>query len=101
MCLTVVQVRADRIAAAQARLDDGLSVDDLAGAVEGAELVADPSQGCYAEVEPRRRAAGRPPPVPGRGDAGASCSLDDGAGGVTGYAYRLESRRDPVVLGGP
>lgn len=92
VCLTVVQVPATGIRAAQDRIDDGMSVDELVDAVKGSELVADPSQGCYAEVglAGELRADLRLAPV---GVTRGVVLTDDGAGGVTAYAYRLESRR--------
>lgn len=93
VCLTVVQVPPDRVAAAQARLDDGLPVQGLVDAVEGAQVVAEPSQGCFAQVglAPELRADLE---VAAVGATRGVVLTDDGSGGLTAYAYRLEARRN-------
>jgi hypothetical protein len=93
VCLTVVQVPADQIAAAEDRLDDGLAVQDLAEVITGAEVVAEPSQGCFAQVglAPELRADLEVATV---GATRGVVLTDDGSGGVAAYAYRLEERRN-------
>lgn len=93
VCLTVAQVPTSGIDAAQEALDDGVEVDGLVERVEGTEIVADPSQGCYAEVglAPELRADLATASV---GVSRGIVLTDDGAGGVTAYAYRLEGRRN-------
>jgi hypothetical protein len=92
VCLTVVQIPAEGVEAAEDRLDDGAAVTELPDLVDGAEVVADAQQGCFAEASlvPELRAD-----LDGVA-AGATRGVvlvDDGAGGVNGYAYRLEARR--------
>jgi hypothetical protein len=91
VCLTVVQVPAEGIRAAQDRIDDGIGVEGLVDAVQGAELVADPSQGCYAEVglAAELRTDLEQAPI---GVTRGVVLTSDGNGGVTAYAYRLEGR---------
>lgn len=93
VCLTVVQVPASGIDVASDLIDRGQGLDDLVERIEGAEQVADPSQGCFAEVglasELRTDLADAPVGV-NRGVV----LTQGGPGGVTAFAYRLERRQD-------
>jgi hypothetical protein len=92
VCLTVVQIPADGVERAEQGLDDGAAVTELPDLVDGAEVVADPEQGCFAEVSlvPELRVD-----LDGvaTGATRGVVLVDDGAGGVNGYAYRIEARR--------
>lgn len=92
VCLTAVRVPAEGIDRAQGLVDRRVPVQDLPDRLEGAELIAQPSDGCFPELELfaelRRAVAGAPVGVT-RGVV----LVDDATGGVTGYVFRLEERR--------
>ena len=91
-CLTVAQIPADGVDRARDALDEGATVDQMPELVQGAELVARPSEGCFAEIgliaELRRDLAGATPGV-----TRDPVFADVGIGGVTTYIYRLDERR--------
>ncbi len=93
VCLTVVQIPADQVTAAEAAIERGVGIQDLPDRIAGAEQVADPSQGCNPDVAlaPELRADLSGAAV---GATRGVVLTDDGAGGVAGYAYRLEGRRN-------
>ena len=93
VCLTVVQVPASGIDAASELLDSGGGLDDLVERIEGAEQVADPAQGCFAEVglAPELRTDLADAPV---GVTRGVVLTEGGPGGVSAFAYRLERRQD-------
>lgn len=92
VCLTVVQLPAEQVGRAQDALDGDTTVDELPERIDGAQVVADPSQGCFAEagLVPELRAD------LSRAAVGVSRGvvLAEDANGVAAYAYRLEARRN-------
>lgn len=93
VCMTVVEVPVDRIDDTEDRLDDGAGVEALPEAIEGAEIVADPAQGCFAEagLAPELRADVERATV---GVTRGVVLTADGAGGANAYVYRVEERRN-------
>lgn len=92
VCLTVVQIPAGGIRTASELIDGGRGLDDLVERIEGAEQVADPSEGCFAEVglAPELRSDLADAPV---GVNRGVVLTRGGPGGVSAFAYRLEGRQ--------
>jgi hypothetical protein len=92
VCLTVVRVPIERVDAAESLVDDRVPVQDLADRVEGAEVVAQPSDGCFPELallpELRRELVDAPVGV----TRGVVLSTGS-AGGAEAFVFRLEERR--------
>jgi hypothetical protein len=93
VCLTVVQLPTEGIERARGLVDDQVEVTEVAERIDGAAVVADPSQGCFAEVGlvPELRAELERASV---GSTRGVVLADDGAGGVNAYVFRLEARRN-------
>lgn len=92
VCLTVVRVPVDGIDAAERLVDDRVPVQDLTDRVEGAELVAQPSDGCFPELEllPELR---RELVDARTGVTRGVVLTTSGGGGVDAFVFRLEERR--------
>lgn len=92
VCLTAVRVPAEGIDRAQALVERRVPVQDLPDRLEGAELIAQPSDGCFPELElfTELRSAVAGAPV---GVTRGVVLTEDAAGGITGYVFRLEERR--------
>lgn len=92
VCMVAVRFTPDRIGATERALDDGVAVEELTEVVERTELVADPTQRCVARSE-----------LPGElrdavdtsrvGSTSSVVLVDDGAGGRTGFVFRVDERQ--------
>lgn len=92
VCVAAVRFTADRIGAAEEALDDGVGVEQLPEQVEGTELVADPEQRCIARSQlPDELRDAVDAARPGR--TSGVVLVDDGAGGRTGFVFRVDERQ--------
>lgn len=92
VCLTVVRVPIERVDAAESLVDDRVPVQDLADRLEGAEVVAQPADGCFPELEllPELRRELRDAPI---GVTRGVVLATGSGGGAEAFVFRLEERR--------
>ncbi len=91
-CLVVVRVPVDQDDTAEQLLDDGVGIEQLPDRLDGATVVADPSQSCISQsqlpAELREAVA-----ATSVGRTSRVIFVDDGAGGLSAFVLRLDERQ--------